>query len=236
MLQGGTAFASVIAAPARQLPRRPDRLARRVLHRRARSASPGWSGNWSCFPAWRRASTSRLGGMVGLLRNRDRSPSGWRPQRSPSWASSRSPPTCAPISRAVTGLDVNALSLVLLGLGAWRARWERMRRGFVLRSHLTRVLIGLPAVMAVLCRAADRPRPSSPSLVRRCWSSGASSRPHPRRVGHVDDAGHPARPRGRRRSAGGAHPVRNHLWRLRPAACCSTRRAGGAPSCSLQCC
>lgn len=54
-----------------------------------------------------------------------------------------------PFLEGVTGLDVNALSLVLLGLGLGGLAGTLII-GFVLRSHLTAVLIGLPAILAVL--------------------------------------------------------------------------------------
>lgn len=54
-----------------------------------------------------------------------------------------------PFLEGVTGLDVNALSLVLLGLGLG-GLGGTLIVGFVLRSHLTAVLICLPAILAVL--------------------------------------------------------------------------------------
>ena len=54
-----------------------------------------------------------------------------------------------PFLENVTGLDVNALSLVLLGLGLGGLAGTAIV-GFVLRRHLTMVLIGLPGSLAVL--------------------------------------------------------------------------------------
>jgi predicted MFS family arabinose efflux permease len=54
-----------------------------------------------------------------------------------------------PFLEGVTGLGVDALSLVLLGLGLGGLAGTSIV-GFVLRSHLTSVLIGLPAILAVL--------------------------------------------------------------------------------------
>ncbi len=54
-----------------------------------------------------------------------------------------------PFLENVTGLDVNALSLVLLGLGLGGLAGTAII-GFVLRRHLTMVLIGLPGILAVL--------------------------------------------------------------------------------------
>lgn len=54
-----------------------------------------------------------------------------------------------PYLENVTGLDVNALSLALLGLGLGGLAGTAIV-GFVLRRHLTMVLIGLPVVLAGL--------------------------------------------------------------------------------------
>lgn len=57
-----------------------------------------------------------------------------------------------PYLEGVTGLDVNSLSLVLLGLGlAGLAGTAAV--GFMLRSHLNAALVGLPALMAVIAIA-----------------------------------------------------------------------------------
>lgn len=54
-----------------------------------------------------------------------------------------------PFLEGVTGLDVNALSLVLLGLGV-AGLVGTMASGYLLRDHLKALLIGLPAAMAVV--------------------------------------------------------------------------------------
>lgn len=54
-----------------------------------------------------------------------------------------------PFLEGVTGLDVNTLSLVLLGLGAAGLAGTALI-GFALGSHLNATLIGLPSVMAVI--------------------------------------------------------------------------------------
>lgn len=54
-----------------------------------------------------------------------------------------------PFLEGVTGLDIGALSLVLLGLGVGGLAGTVIV-GFVLRGHLKLVLIGLPAVLAGL--------------------------------------------------------------------------------------
>ncbi|MCF6103910.1 MFS transporter [Mesorhizobium muleiense] len=54
-----------------------------------------------------------------------------------------------PFLESVTGLDVNALSLVLLGLGLGGLAGLSIA-GFVLRRNLTAVLIGLPSALALL--------------------------------------------------------------------------------------
>ncbi len=54
-----------------------------------------------------------------------------------------------PFLEGVTGLDVNRLSLVLLGLGV-AGLAGTMLSGHLLRDHLKALLIGLPAVMALV--------------------------------------------------------------------------------------
>lgn len=57
-----------------------------------------------------------------------------------------------PFLETVTGLDVNALSLALLGLGLGGLAGTVII-GFVLRTRLTPVLLGLPAVLTLLAVA-----------------------------------------------------------------------------------
>ena len=54
-----------------------------------------------------------------------------------------------PYLEGVTGLDVNSLSLVLLGLGLAGLAGAAVV-GVLLRSRLTPVLVGIPALMAVI--------------------------------------------------------------------------------------
>ncbi len=54
-----------------------------------------------------------------------------------------------PFPELVTGLEINSLSLVLLGIGIGGLAGTSIV-GFVLRSHLSPVLIGLPALLALL--------------------------------------------------------------------------------------
>jgi predicted MFS family arabinose efflux permease len=54
-----------------------------------------------------------------------------------------------PFLEGVTGLDVNLLSLILLGLGA-AGLVGTMVSGYLLRDHLKGLLIGLPMVMALV--------------------------------------------------------------------------------------
>jgi predicted MFS family arabinose efflux permease len=54
-----------------------------------------------------------------------------------------------PFLESVTGLEVNVLSLVLLGLGLGGLGGLSIA-GFVLRQNLTAVLIGLPSALALL--------------------------------------------------------------------------------------
>jgi predicted MFS family arabinose efflux permease len=147
MLQGGTAFASVIAAPLGSF----------------LGGLIGWRGAffivvpiglaglvWQLavlpkMPPEREVSVS---GMLGLLRNR-------------TFAIGMAATTLAfmgqfslstylrPFLEGVTGLNVNSLSLVLLGLGVAGLLGMAVI-GFVLRSHLNAALIGLPGLMAVL--------------------------------------------------------------------------------------
>jgi predicted MFS family arabinose efflux permease len=54
-----------------------------------------------------------------------------------------------PFLEAVTGLDVNSLSLVLLGVGVAGLAGTSLI-GFLLRSHLAIVLVALPAILSVV--------------------------------------------------------------------------------------
>lgn len=147
MLQGGTAFATVIAAPLGAF----------------LGGLIGWRGAfffvvpiglvalaWQFFvlPKMPAEETPSVGRMCGLLSNR-------------VFAIGMAATTLAfmgqfalstylrPFLESVTGLDVNALSLVLLALGL-AGLAGTMLVGFFLRRHLRAVLIGLPAVLMVI--------------------------------------------------------------------------------------
>ncbi len=147
MLQGGTAFASVIAAPLGSF----------------LGGLIGWRGAFfivvpigvtamlwqlAVLPKLPARETSSVGGMFGLLKSR-------------VFAIGMAATTLAfmgqfalstylrPFLELVTGLDVSALSLVLLGLGLAGLAGASLV-GLLLRSHLGAVLIGLPAALALL--------------------------------------------------------------------------------------
>ena len=147
MLQGGTAFASVIAAPLGSF----------------LGGLIGWRGAffivvpiglvaivWQLavlprMPAGKQASVSKMFGLLGQH----------------VFAIGMAATTLAfmgqfalstylrPFLEGVTGLDVNALSMVLLGLGLAGLVGTSLV-GFVLRTHLGVVLVGLPTVLAII--------------------------------------------------------------------------------------
>ena len=147
MLQGGTAFAAVIAAPLGSF----------------LGGLIGWRGAFFIVVPiglagllWQMAVIPKLPAdeavsvrrMFGLLRGR-------------AFAIGMAATSLAfmgqfslttylrPFLEGVTGLDVNALSLVLLGLGLAGLAGTAVV-GFLLRSRLTPVLVGIPLLMAVL--------------------------------------------------------------------------------------
>lgn len=147
MLQAGTAFASVIAAPLGSF----------------LGGLIGWRGAFfivvpiglaaivwqlAVLPKMPAEEGASLGRMFGLLRGR-------------LFAVGMAATTLAfmgqfslstylrPFLEGVTGLDVNMLSMVLLALGLAGLAGATLV-GFVLRSHLGAVLIGLPAVLAII--------------------------------------------------------------------------------------
>ena len=147
MLQGGTAFAAVIAAPLGSF----------------LGGLVGWRGAffivvpigvaglvWQLvvLPSMAPERHVSVGGMVGLL-------------RTPMVAVGMAATALAfmgqfslstylrPFLEAVTGLDVNMLSLVLLGLGLGGLTGT-IGSGFLLGQHLKAALIILPGVLAVL--------------------------------------------------------------------------------------
>ncbi|MDX8440643.1 MFS transporter [Mesorhizobium australafricanum] len=147
MLQGGTAFASVIAAPLGSF----------------LGGLIGWRGAFfivvpigfaaivwqlAVLPRMPAGKPASVGRMFGLLGNR-------------VFAIGMAATTLAfmgqfslstylrPFLEGVTGLDVNTLSMVLLGLGLAGLVGTSIV-GFLLRSHLAAVLIGLPAALAII--------------------------------------------------------------------------------------
>lgn len=147
MLQGGTALASVIAAPLGSF----------------LGGLIGWRGAFfTVVPigliglVWQLAVLSRLPpddavslrGMFGLLRNRLFA-IGTVATALAFMGQFALSTYLRPFLENVTGLDVNTLSLVLLGIGL-SGLAGTAAIGFVLRRHLNAALVGLPAVMAVL--------------------------------------------------------------------------------------
>lgn len=147
MLQGGTAFATVIAAPLGAF----------------LGAVVGWRGAffivvpiglaamiWQALvlPRLPAEGTPSLGGMFGLFGK-------------PAFGVGMAATTLAfmgqfalstylrPFLEGVTRLDINTLSLVLLGLGLAGLAGTSVV-GFVLRAHLGKVLVGLPAALLVI--------------------------------------------------------------------------------------
>lgn len=147
MLQGGTAFASVIAAPLGSF----------------LGGLIGWRGaffivvpiglaglvwQWAVIPKLPADGAVSVRRMFGLLRGR-------------AFAIGMAATSLAfmgqfslstylrPYLESVVGLDVNSLSLVLLGLGLAGLAGTAVV-GFLLRSRLTPVLVGIPSLMAVL--------------------------------------------------------------------------------------
>lgn len=146
-LQGGTALASVVAAPLGSF----------------LGGLIGWRGaffivvpigigamvwQYLVLPKLPAEASGSAGGMFGLLRRR-------------AFAVGMAATTLAfmgqfalftylrPFLQDVTGLDVNALSLMLLGLGLAGLAGTTLV-SFLLRRHLRLLLIGLPAVLAVI--------------------------------------------------------------------------------------
>ncbi|MBZ9725028.1 MFS transporter [Mesorhizobium sp. CO1-1-11] len=147
MLQGATAFATVVAAPLGSF----------------LGGLIGWRGAFfivvpiglaaivwqlAVLPSMPAEEPVSAGRMVGLLGNR-------------AFAIGMAATTLAfmgqfslstylrPFLEGITGLDVNTLSMVLLGLGLAGLVGTSLV-GFVLRSHLGAVLIGLPAMLSVI--------------------------------------------------------------------------------------
>ena len=119
-----------------------------------------------------------------------------------------------PFLENITGLDVNLLSLVLLGSGLGRSGGTA-DRGLRLAAEPDR-----RADRAAGRARALRPAPDRSGSVllgdrRPAGSLGVLQHPDPGGVGHVDGQGHSRRPRSRRRPAGRPHPARHRRRRLR---------------------
>ncbi len=147
MLQGGTAFASVIAAPLGAF----------------LGGLIGWRGAffvivpigvagllWQLMvlPRLPPDAGASLGRMVGLLRNRLVA-IGMIATALAFMGQFSLTTYLRPFLEGVTGLDVSGLSLVLLGLGVSGLIGTAVV-GFLLRTHLMSVLIGIPVAMAVI--------------------------------------------------------------------------------------
>jgi predicted MFS family arabinose efflux permease len=147
MLQGGTALAAVIAAPLGSF----------------LGGLIGWRGAFfTVVPIgiagllWQLAVIPRMApdrhvavtAMLGLFRNRIVA-LGMLATALAFMGQFALSTYLRPYLENVTGLDVNALSLALLGLGLGGLAGTAIV-GFVLRRHLTMVLIGLPVVLAGL--------------------------------------------------------------------------------------
>ncbi|GLQ53834.1 MFS transporter [Devosia nitrariae] len=147
MLQGGTAFAAVIAAPLGSY------LGGLIGWRGAflivvPAGIVGFVWQLAVLPKMPPERQVSVGAMIGLFRR-------------PVVALGMAATTLAfmgqfalttylrPFLEGVTGLDVNVLSLALLGLGLGGLAGTAVI-GFVARTHLNSVLIGLPVVLAVL--------------------------------------------------------------------------------------
>ncbi len=147
LLQGGTAFAVVIAAPLGSF----------------LGGLIGWRGTFfitvpiglaalvwqlAVVPKMPATAAVSVASIFGLLRNR-------------TFAIGMAATSLAfigqnslsiylrPFLESVTGAELNVLSMVLLGLGLGGLAGTSIV-GFVLRRHLTGVLIGLPSVLAIL--------------------------------------------------------------------------------------
>ena len=176
MLQGGTAFATVIAAPLGSF----------------LGGLVGWRGAFFLVVpvglvalVWQMLVLPKLPGdqsvsargMMGLLRGR-------------VFALGMVATTLAfmgqfalstylrPYLEGVTGLHVNTLSLVLLGLGL-AGLAGTVVVGFVVQAHLRLVLIGLPAVLALLATLLIALGPYAPAVAILLMAWGLFTTPIP---------------------------------------------------------
>ncbi|WP_027686644.1 MFS transporter [Rhizobium leguminosarum] len=147
LLQGGTAFALVLAAPLGSF----------------LGGLIGWRGTffitvpigiaalvWQLvvLPRMPATSTVSVAGIFGLLRNRTFAV-GMAATGLAFIGQNALSIYLRPFLEGVTGLELNVLSMVLLGLGVGGLAGTSVI-GFVARRHLLLVLVGLPAALAVL--------------------------------------------------------------------------------------
>lgn len=147
LLQGGTAFALVLAAPLGSF----------------LGGLIGWRGTFlitvpiaiagliwqlAVLPSMPATSTVSVARIFGLLRNR-RFAIGMAATALAFIGQNALSIYLRPFLEGVTGLELNVLSMVLLGLGAGGLAGTSVI-GFVARRHLLLVLVGLPAALAIL--------------------------------------------------------------------------------------
>ncbi|NKK63668.1 MFS transporter [Rhizobium leguminosarum] len=147
LLQGGTAFALVLAAPLGSF----------------LGGLIGWRGTFfitvpigiaalvwqlAVLPRMPATSTVSVTRIFGLLRNRTFA-IGMAATGLAFIGQNALSIYLRPFLEGVTGLDLNVLSMVLLGLGVGGLAGTSVI-GFVARRHLLLVLVGLPAALAVL--------------------------------------------------------------------------------------
>ncbi|PDT00603.1 MFS transporter [Rhizobium chutanense] len=147
LLQGGTAFALVLAAPLGSF----------------LGGLIGWRGTflitvpigmagliWQLvvLPSMPAASTMSVARIFGLLRNR-RFAIGMAATGLAFIGQNALSIYLRPFLEGVTGLELNVLSVVLLGLGVGGLAGTSVI-GFVARRYLLLVLVGLPAALAIL--------------------------------------------------------------------------------------
>lgn len=147
LLQGGTAFAIVIAAPLGSF----------------LGGLIGWRGTFlitvpvglaalvwqfAVLPKMPATTTVSVGKMFGLLRNRTFA-IGMAATGLAFIGQNSLSIYLRPFLENITGLEVNALSMVLLGLGLGGLTGTTVI-GFVVRRHLATLLIGLPGALALI--------------------------------------------------------------------------------------
>lgn len=147
LLQGGTAFAIVIAAPLGSF----------------LGGLIGWRGTFlitvpiglaaliwqfTVLPKMQATATVSVPKIFGLLRNRTFA-IGMAATGLAFIGQNSLSIYLRPFLEGVTGLEVNALSVVLLGLGLGGLTGTTLI-GFVVRRHLATLLIGLPGALAII--------------------------------------------------------------------------------------